>query len=100
MEEEGCKRVADMNEKVAKLKGRVAGGLQIGRGGLQAFGKYTFYLDNSTETDLSFGRGGLQRISKFDKEGCRRAVIWNTQTAEQTDGLRQGRGSVARGLQI
>ena len=62
----GRKRSADTTEKVAKLKRRVAGGLQIGRGGLQAFGKYTFYLDNSTESDFSFETGGLQRISKLE----------------------------------
>ena len=78
MEEEGCKRVADMTEKVAKLEGRVARGLQIGRGGLQAFWKYAIYLGNSTESDIRIGEGGLQTISKLEQEGCRRAVNWNT----------------------
>ena len=84
MEEEGCKRVADMTEKVAKLEGRVARGLQIGRGGLQAFWKYAIYLGISTESDIRVGGGGLQTISKLEEEGCRRAVNWNTQVAQRT----------------
>ena len=102
MEEEGCSRTANVNKKVARelrprvrrlqnIKGRVARGLQIGRGRLQAFWTYAFYLGNSTETDFRIGGGGLQTISKLEQEGCRRAVNWNTQVAKRTGGLQEGR---------